>query len=198
MQCLQHSYFQVGVRAPLQARSPASNSSALAKSALPAAVAAQSGSRLPVAAHVAPGQLAGQGAAASPLQQQRFGQQQRLTKELSHGARAADGGAQPGAAAYRQQQQPLAHVPQGSGGRDGARLSSLGSLSRGPRNARYKPGVQLTAAAAQDGPAQPAGGVAADGWQGAFVLASSRQQATWGATEVWPGSAVLSAGACIA
>lgn len=122
VQCLQHSYFQVGIRTPLAVRSPRSNASSLASK--PPHHQAQ------------------------PHQQQGLSQQRRASHEAPLERK---GGALPGVAAGTTAGGAGARGL-GAGGRDafGARdpgqlpsLHSFGSL--GPRNARYKVGVQPAA-----------------------------------------------------
>jgi hypothetical protein len=123
MQCLQHPYFQVGVRPPLSVRSPASGSSNTAK----------------------PGQVQ-QHAAAQPAAagQQRAQPQRLVAKELSFNSQkqslAGFGQAAQAPGAFRS---PAQQLQASNSGREAALLPSLGSMgSIGPRNARYKPGMQ--------------------------------------------------------
>ena len=129
MQCLQHPYFQVGVRTPLTVRSPRSNASSLASKA--------------------PQQQPYQ--QQPPLQQQQNAQSLSQQRRLSHDAPLERKvGALPGVASGARGAGAAVRDVYGAGQLPS--LHSFGSL--GPRNARYKVGVQpaaVMAAAASDG-----------------------------------------------
>jgi hypothetical protein len=123
VQCLQHPYFQVGIRAPLSVRSPVSNASS----------------------HTTPSSKALGGSAAMPPQ---LSQQRRLSRDVSFGQKPSlPSVLQPAAAPARGM--GAAAGRESFGTRDAGMLPSLNSFgSIGPRNARYKPGVKPLAAAA--------------------------------------------------
>jgi hypothetical protein len=125
VQCLQHPYFQVGVRAPLSSRSPASAaSSTTVKSAQPFGLEAS--------VHL------------------RLSQHRRLSREpsLPLGIKPTNSGVPVVGRQFPvMSRAPAASLQRDSfaAARDSTLLPSLSSI--GPRNARYKPGVHPGAAA---------------------------------------------------
>jgi hypothetical protein len=125
VQCLQHPYFQVGIRAPLAVRSPVSNASS----------------------HTTAG-----GKSLAQLSQQR-----RLSRDVSFESRqkaalpsVLPSMPQPAVAPAPARGLGAVGAARNSfGARDLGMLPSLNSFgSMGPRNARYKPGVEPLAVAA--------------------------------------------------
>ena len=140
------------MRAPLTVRSPASGSSTTAKQqsnagALAATQAPQLRSHVapPLQQHALQQPLQAAAAPGQPAHSTLPGHPARVVKELlltrqKPDALGAGGGAHKLHAALRQ---PAHHGHGSSPNRDAALLPSLSSLgSFGPRNARYKPGVQ--------------------------------------------------------
>jgi hypothetical protein len=129
MQCLQHPFFQVGVRAPLAVRSPASSSLGSTLGQHGSALGAQ-GSAL--------------GATASGIKAQQLPTlaQSRIAPRRGSRDLFGQGKPLPGlAVAAPGIPRALGRQTSGASDRDAGLLPSLSLSGVGPRAARYKPGV---------------------------------------------------------